>query len=141
MSVEKLLPRLKGVRHVGDGKVVAICPAHQDKTPSLSVLIKPEKALLHCFAGCATADVLDAIGLTFSDLYADDPDRAAYSSATANGGKKFQRQFKVDPLEEDKTVVRIAQQWMREGRRLSLYDQARLDLALSRLDKAGVANG
>lgn len=69
MSVEVLLQRLEGVRPSGQGRWVAKCPAHPDKSPSLSVCDRDGIILLHCFALCETADVLAAVGLSFSDLY------------------------------------------------------------------------
>ena len=37
------------------------CPAHDDRTPSLSVRLGERRLLFHCFAGCATRDVLRAL--------------------------------------------------------------------------------
>lgn len=47
----------------------AICPAHQDRNPSLSITDCGDKLLIHCFAGCSTDDVLDAVGLHFNQLF------------------------------------------------------------------------
>ncbi len=47
----------------GAGKWLARCPAHADRTPSLSITEGPGgKVLLHCFAGCDYADILAALG-------------------------------------------------------------------------------
>lgn len=46
----------------------AQCPAHDDSNASLSVTRTNGKALLHCHAGCATADVLAELDLTMADL-------------------------------------------------------------------------
>ncbi len=49
----------------------AKCPAHEDGRASLSIAEAPDgKVLLHCHAGCTTADVLAARGLTLKDLFA-----------------------------------------------------------------------
>lgn len=53
-------------------KAKAQCPAHPDRNPSLSITATDGSVLLHCHAGCATDDVLDALRLTPADLY-DDP--------------------------------------------------------------------
>lgn len=37
------------------------CPAHDDRTPSLSVRPGERQLLLHCFAGCQTGAVIDAL--------------------------------------------------------------------------------
>ncbi len=69
--IGRVLDRLQGVSQVGDRKWVAKCPAHPDRTPSLSVAESNDgKVLLHDFAGCSTPDVLAALGLRFSDLFA-----------------------------------------------------------------------
>ena len=55
---------------------VALCPAHADRNPSLSVTYRDEKVLLHCFTGCTTESVLDALALEWSDLWDEEPARA-----------------------------------------------------------------
>ncbi len=68
--IEKLLNRLQSVREVGADQWVACCPAHEDATPSCSIRQSDDgMLLLHCFAGCETEAILDAVGLSFSDLY------------------------------------------------------------------------
>lgn len=37
------------------------CPAHDDRTPSLSIRPGNRRLLFHCFAGCETAAVIDAL--------------------------------------------------------------------------------
>lgn len=37
------------------------CPAHDDRSPSLSVRAGRTRLLLHCFAGCSVSQVLDAL--------------------------------------------------------------------------------
>lgn len=49
------------------------CPAHEDKSPSLSVSRgRDGRILLKCFAGCTTEAVCAAMGLKVSDLFEDD---------------------------------------------------------------------
>ena len=37
------------------------CPAHDDRTPSLSVRVGEKRLLFHCFAGCETGNVIRAL--------------------------------------------------------------------------------
>jgi putative DNA primase/helicase len=67
-TVEEFLARLKGVRRNGD-RWVALCPAHADKNPSLSISVQNGKILLLCRAGCATPRVCAELGLKLSDLF------------------------------------------------------------------------
>jgi putative DNA primase/helicase len=53
---------------------VVRCPAHDDRTPSLSVGVRPDGAVvLNCHAGCPLDDVVTAIGLTRADLRPESP--------------------------------------------------------------------
>ncbi len=69
MNLEALLERLQGVRRSGSGWQ-ALCPAHADKNPSLSIDVRDGKALLHCHAGCTPEAVCDAAGVKMRELFA-----------------------------------------------------------------------
>lgn len=45
------------------------CPAHNDVNPSLSVTEKPDRALVHCFAGCSAEDVVTELNLSLAHLF------------------------------------------------------------------------
>ncbi len=52
----------------------ACCPAHEDRSPSLSITPTDDRVLLYCHAGCATVAIVAALGLAMCDLFAgDDP--------------------------------------------------------------------
>jgi hypothetical protein len=69
-----LVSRLDRVRHVGDGRWIARCPAHDDRTPSLSIRELPDaRVLIHDFSGCAVERVLAALGLDWDALYPTAP--------------------------------------------------------------------
>lgn len=55
----RIVERLGGVWRGTAG--LCRCPAHDDRTPSLSVRLGERAILFHCFAGCATTDVLNAL--------------------------------------------------------------------------------
>lgn len=51
----------------------ARCPAHEDKSPSLSIGTGDNGgAVLHCQAGCTPDAVVEALGLTMRDLFPED---------------------------------------------------------------------
>ena len=68
MNIHRILESFDNVRRSGSGWV-ASCPAHQDKSPSLSLKDDGSKILLHCFAGCSTDEVLIAAGLDWAALF------------------------------------------------------------------------
>lgn len=49
-----------GGRRSGSGWV-ARCPAHEDRTPSLSISERGGRVLVHCHSGCAQASVIGAL--------------------------------------------------------------------------------
>jgi putative DNA primase/helicase len=72
--VKDILAQLKKVKNIGPSKWSALCPAHEDKKPSLSIGLGDDaKVLLHCHAGCEVKDIVAAIGLTEADLFCTPP--------------------------------------------------------------------
>ena len=60
--------RLAGVRKSGSGWI-AQCPAHPDKSPSLSIREGERGVILKCWIGCTVPAIVDALGLRQSDLF------------------------------------------------------------------------
>ncbi|MEJ7725553.1 MAG: hypothetical protein WKH47_00880 [Actinomycetes bacterium] len=54
---------------VNGTRAMAQCPAHEDRTPSLSLTPIEGQVLANCFAGCDIDDVLGELGLHKRDLY------------------------------------------------------------------------
>lgn len=129
--VDLLLSRLEMVKPAGDGKWYARCPAHQDKTPSLSIRDTGSRTLIHCFAGCEASDILAAIGMTWRDLYRDEW-RAAYEAAVHQRVKLPP----IDPLALEQRIIDIAEADIKAGKTLSTEDRARLEVAFERLEAA-----
>src|SRR5690348_1838632 len=66
--LDQVLSHLKGVRISMRGWK-ACCPAHADHKPSLSIgLGEQGQVLLKCFAGCALERIVEAMGLSITDL-------------------------------------------------------------------------
>ncbi len=66
-SPEVLLSRLEGIQKAGRGHR-ARCPACGGTSRKLSITYAEGKVLIHCFGGCETSDVLQAVGLNWSDI-------------------------------------------------------------------------
>jgi len=55
-----------------ENKGMCCCPAHDDRTPSLSVTLGRKAILFHCFAGCSSEEVIAALdrqGVRSRDLF------------------------------------------------------------------------
>lgn len=82
---EVVLPLLSGIKSSG-GSYTAKCPSHEDGNPSLSVSVgKEHPVVLHCHAGCTQDAVLDALGLTWSDISNPDDDKRELEEWTPAG--------------------------------------------------------
>lgn len=97
MTADELAMRLEKVQKSGKGWT-ARCPAHDDRAPSLSISEGSDgRVLLHCHAGCDTADIVTRLGLSESDLFADKPSstrehsEAVYDYVDERGTLLFQK--------------------------------------------------
>lgn len=57
---EDICAALKGRRNSPD-RYTARCPAHDDRSPSLSIRQSGDKILVHCHAGCTQDEVIGAL--------------------------------------------------------------------------------
>ncbi|MCF7802669.1 MAG: DUF6371 domain-containing protein [Candidatus Marinimicrobia bacterium] len=70
MKFEELLSNLQGVKEGQGGQFTALCPAHKDHEPSLSVKQTQDGTmLLKCFTGCSVEAICQSIGIQVSDLF------------------------------------------------------------------------
>lgn len=106
MTLDQLLDSLENVRARGGG-YMACCPAHDDRTASLSIAEGEDGLLVKCMANCPTEAVMEAMGRTMRDLFPNNEPEAIYQYTDENGellyealrypGKKF-RQRRQDPV-------------------------------------------
>lgn len=131
MSAEILLAKLERVRSMGSGRWLASCPAHEDRSPSLSIREAEDgKVLLHCFGGCDTGAVLGALGLTLGDLFhARGPDAPPRRS-----GIPASDLLRV--VSADVTLVSILASDLLSVGRLSVGDWRTLARAAARIGRA-----
>lgn len=86
MSAADLLDRLQKVKKTGENRWIACCPAHADRSPSLSIReLDDGRTLLHCFGGCESFSVLTSVGLDWSAMFAPNQQDAppSHSRTTA----------------------------------------------------------
>lgn len=70
MTLNEFLAHFNNVKGTGNGQYKALCPAHEDHNPSLSIGLSKDgkRVLLHCFAGCTEKDIIKEAGLSMNDL-------------------------------------------------------------------------
>ncbi len=132
MSATPVLDRLDKVKQTGPDRWVACCPAHDDKSPSLAVReLDDGRILIHDFGGCATTDVLAALGLELKDLYSEHLTTASLPGQRPNHWHASREALHA--LRQETLVVAIAAENVAGGITLSDDDRDRLILAASRI--------
>jgi hypothetical protein len=128
--IENILGRLTRVKPSGKGRWNACCPAHQDKSPSLSVRVLDDgRILLHCFGGCDVGEVLGALSLTLEDLF---PERLPHAKSER---APFNAYEVLKMISVELTIVALAGGSL-VTHPLNDKDRERLFLAVSRITDA-----
>lgn len=148
MALDDVISRLEGMglRSQGDGRWKARCPGHDDREASLSVTRGTDgRALIKCFAGCSADQIVGAMGLKLTDLFADDrrevaqetlpkerwPVTREYIYRAADGSPLHRKLRKTSPDSGRKTFEQerwAAGRWVRglDGIETVLFDLPRL---------------
>jgi len=138
MTADALLSRLNHVKRTGPGRWLARCPAHEDKSPSLSIReLDDGRVLLHDFAGCSIEEILGAVGMTFDALFPERP---------IEHGKPERRPFLpadvFDIARREIGIIAILTADFHKNKLVSEADYERIFVAVERLnDIAGAAYG
>ncbi len=157
MNIEEILNKLQKVKATGNRKWMACCPAHPDKTPSLSVSVgNDERILLYCHAGCAIESVLYALQLEMKDLYptpfktVKSPGITRITTSLGDGYFGKWEEFLKNPYpdlpgridwEELFTKPPYVQEWLApyiipKGKHISVFGDAKLGKSLFMLEAA-----
>ncbi len=124
-KIDNLFAKLEKVKRTGQGKWLACCPAHNDKSPSLAIKETDDgKILVHCFSGCSVDEILSAVGLSFEDLMPDNP---TYKKGTKPPA--FNKYELFDRLAFEAIILSLAIRQLLNGQSLEHQDQVRVCLA------------
>ena len=138
IGIDALLSRLDHVQH-GTHGWRADCPNGHKTHGTLSLAQGDNgRLLLHCFAGCSTADVLGALGLALADVM---PERLRDESP--EGRRTAQQRFRlasvtaaIGVIEREARIVHLAGCDLLRGNVLDVADVQRLGEAVERIEAA-----
>lgn len=136
MTVAQLLDRLDRVRATGTDRWIAKCPAHEDRSPSLSIKETGDgTVLVKCFAGCGAADVVGAVGLELRDLF---PESSAEHRRAPSRAWLDARDV-LCCLATEGQILAIAASDIAQGKTINPSDATRIAEAAGRVREAWVA--
>lgn len=75
MTADEFVSRLEKAKRTGRGTWIACCPAHEDRSPSMTIReTDGGTILLHCFAGCDVYAIASAVGVELHELFPPKPE-------------------------------------------------------------------
>ena len=134
-AAAKVLDRLQRVKSTGANTWRASCPTaahlHWDRSRGLSIRVADDRVLIFCHAGCGAVDVVEALGLTLSDLY----DRPTEHRRQAVHSRIHPSDL-LEIISAETAVAAIVAADMVENRTISEDDWQRLAKAAARIARA-----
>jgi hypothetical protein len=136
-QADRLLAHLHGARRTGPSTWVALCPAHEDKSPSLSIReVDDGRLLVHCFGQCSVDEVVRAVGLDLSDLF---PPRPPAAGGTKPERRRFMPSDVFDILRREAGIVFVVGSDMLHEQSVSDSDFQRLREAVVTIERIAEA--
>jgi len=126
MNITTFLTHLDKVRKTGK-QYQAVCPSHDDKSPSLSIKQGDDRILLYCHAGCSADEITGAMGLQLRDLF---DGTQPIKSSTGLSRSQLER-----ALEKECLIVLIGINKRQDFKEISPSDRVRERLAVIRICK------
>lgn len=120
MHIDQFVDRLDKVKTTPRGHM-ACCPAHDDKSPSMSVIEGDQgQIVVKCFAGCSHLEIVRAMGLEEKDLF---PENSNFNPPH----RKYFTKKDLDQLDHMCWFCRIFLDDMEHGRHISGKDSERFN--------------
>lgn len=136
---ETILQHLQRVRRTKPNSWLACCPAHPDRSPSLSISeLADGRILLHCFAGCSVHEIVSAVGMELSDLF---PPNETGLHFVKGEKRPISAADILRVISFEASLVAIAAADLAAGKPLAESDKARLTKAVVYIDAALAAGG
>ena len=130
--IDLLLGRLDRVKQIRPDRWQARCPSHDDKSPSLSITETSEGVILiRCWAGCSAHEVVTAVKLELRDLF---PSQFDCSGHKASNPPRYSAHEVVKTTITEATILALGYRTVQRGDKLSLLDQARVELAIDAIE-------
>lgn len=132
--IDLVLDRLRDhdsrLRRIRPGRWVCRCPAHEDRTPSLTITESDSgNVLLKCWPGCTVDAIVSSLGLSLSDLF---PKEESYQPSRK---PRYSATDVVETCVAEAFIMMVALRHIRSGGALSQVDDARLTQAISTINR------
>lgn len=131
--IEDILSRLEKVRKTGPNNWLACCPAHDDKSPSLTLHAADDgRILVKCFPGCSFEEIVGAVGLGYEPWFPPKPFQADRTVAVR---RPFPAADVLEALSFECIVIAVHAAQLANGEQLSEKEKARMWIAFDRFQE------
>lgn len=131
--INDILSRLEKVRRTGAGNWIACCPAHGDRSPSLTLREEADgRVLCRCWSGCSFAEIVETVGLGWEPWFPPKQDRDFLPPVR----RPFPAGDVLEALASEAMIVSVAAANVALGVELTREDRARVWEANCRIQAA-----
>ena len=137
--IEDILSRLSKVKRSGKGNWLACCPAHEDKSPSMTLHAADDgRILVRCWAGCSFEEIVGAVGLGWEPWFPPKTEQDRVAAVR----RPFPAGDVLEALAFESLVVATLASDMRQLKHIAEPEYDRLLVALERIEEGRrLANG
>lgn len=131
--IDDILAKLDKVRRTGAHNWIACCPAHDDKSPSMTLhAVDDGRILVKCFSGCSFEEIVNAVGLGWDPWFPPKP----RTDFVVPIRRPFPAADVLESVAEETMIVAVAAYRLATELPLLDSDKERLMLAYHRLAAA-----
>lgn len=130
--IDEILSRLDKVKRTGPNNWMACCPAHDDRSPSMTLHAADDgRIAVYCHAGCSFEEIKDAVGLGWEPWF---PPKQAEDFKPAIR-RPFPAGDVLEALAAEAMIVTTAACNLGNGFELTHGDHERLLTAMERIEE------
>lgn len=131
--IEDILSRLEKVRRTGPNNWIACCPAHEDRSPSMTLRAEDDgRILVRCFAGCGFEEIVGAVGLGYEPWFPPKPPQHDRVPAVR---RPFPAGDVLQALAFECIVIAVHAADIATGKPMTDLEKARMWLAFERFEE------
>lgn len=130
--IEDIVSRLSKVKKTGPNNWLACCPAHDDRSPSMTLHAADDgRILVHCHSGCSFSEIVEAVGLGWEPWF---PPKPVESDSLPRIRRPYPAGDVLEALATETLIVTVAACNLKNGIELTEADRERLLLAYERIE-------
>lgn len=133
-NIDNILNALSGVKKIGQRRHKALCPVHQEKTPSLHITeLDGDRIVMHCF-GCGAngVEICQAAGIDLDSLFPEKLPQEGFKRERT----PFPASDILKSMAHEAKIISMAAEHIAKGFSLAQIDSDRITMASILIDEA-----